>query len=59
MNFATHLNDYILVYPIRKYLLREGEDFCITDLGGGLDGRSGTGRMHERILIYYSLLVDA
>ncbi len=33
VNFATQLNDYILVYAIQKYLLREGEGFYITDLG--------------------------
>ncbi len=33
VNFATLLNDYILVYAIQKYLLREGEGFYITDLG--------------------------
>lgn len=27
VNFATQLNDYILVYAIRRYLLREGEGF--------------------------------
>lgn len=53
------MNDYTFVYAIRKYLLRKGEGFYITGLGGGLDGRSGTGRMHEKILIYDSLLVDA
>lgn len=33
VNFATQLNDHIVVYATRKYLLREGEGFCITDLG--------------------------
>lgn len=33
VNFATQLNDYILVFAIQKYLLREGEGFHITDLG--------------------------
>ena len=33
VNFATQLNDYILVFAIQKYLLREGEGFYITDLG--------------------------
>ena len=37
VNFATQLNDYILVHAIQKYLLREGEGFDIPDLGGGLD----------------------
>lgn len=33
VKFATSTNDYILVFAIRKYLLREGEGFYITDLG--------------------------
>ena len=33
VNFATQLNDYILVFAIQKYLLREGEGFYISDLG--------------------------
>ncbi len=27
VNFAAQLNDYMLVYAMRKYLLREGEGF--------------------------------
>lgn len=33
VNFATQLYDYMLVHVIWKYLLREGEGYCITDLG--------------------------
>ncbi len=45
VNFATQLNDYILVFAIQKYLLREGEGFYITDLGGScaLCGQSTSG----------------
>ncbi len=33
VNFSTQLNDCMLVHANRKYMLREGEGFYITDLG--------------------------